>query len=773
MKAEEEGGAANASGPSFDAGTFANEKENSRGACASSICGSASENGATADSTFEGYRNTNEKVDAKTFTPLKSALKNTAATPMTTPPPPPPPPPPTSTGSKQSNTSGSSTGKKPFLKRGSRNWKRVEALAAKVERDKSAKSSVSANNNEQQQRNKDSYSNGFGGSDQDIVKVSKPRAANTPGERKPTNLGLKGPGSAPPPSSQAWDNAEDSALREFELLERQVALDNPPFTLTPHVAFHDGVDHFYNDEEHDLDLTEEENADLLELVDAIKYSERPSYKTSWFQSEKSAPQSDSFDEASLEEENDDDNKDDDELEGESKSVPIHVGNGRHVSPLVAHMFGALARQQPQQSQEVIVAETIRASSSPAFIHRTEIPKGKIKTHTQHKLSNTNAEALTEKLTAELKKFQASNKELQTALAKLADDQKKLASDRARFDRETSNAEREESELVKSLRQQVRDERAALNREKVKLERSKEHIEIIRASAKLERSEKGTTESLQATIAQLRLAEQAAKTKHKEAMQSKAERINDLETEVKQLQQSLRFAEERRLGLWEREKEAFQKRDEARAQSAALQKQVEELRAALEESLSKQQQQKQQVQVAAAKITPKQCGETRVLEEVASNIKDNRAKPELRICDKKKKPKHKGKLVESQEIAQDGTVTTLYQDGMCEEVTPCGESTVTFVNGDVMKTIPEKGVEIYFYAETNVTRSKHSDGVVIVEYPNGQIEQTMPDQSIEVYFPDGTVRIVKPDGSEERLFPSGTMETVTPDGEHLVSKLAAS
>eukprot|EP00514_Thraustochytrium_sp_LLF1b_P012776 CAMPEP_0184560772 /NCGR_PEP_ID=MMETSP0199_2-20130426/47103_1 /TAXON_ID=1112570 /ORGANISM="Thraustochytrium sp., Strain LLF1b" /LENGTH=738 /DNA_ID=CAMNT_0026958079 /DNA_START=448 /DNA_END=2660 /DNA_ORIENTATION=+ len=396
----------------------------------------------------------------------------------------------------------------------------------------------------------------------------------------------------------------------------------------------------------------------------------------------------------------------------------------------------------------------------------QMPRGKSKSapKSNHQSNGKSDSVTSARLEEEMRKFEVANEKLNVALERVQADRRQLEQDRRALDRERTEREKGESQVVREMREQVQRERAQIHRERSALEKSKQHIELMRASAKLDKQDKAQVESLQATIAQLRLADRERANKHRDALRAKSERIVALEQQVRQLNEALKFAEERRLDLWEKQCKTQIQFDELQAQNTLLQQQV------AREYASKG---SAPLTPPSGMKTPKESSscdplEHSSVEEVAERttlvVEEDQSDEQLPAI-----PKHGhqqaavergaaaflGKNQKRQVIVHDdGTREVLYSNGSRKEKLPSGEVTITFPSGDIKKVIPEEGIEIYYFAESDTTQTKYHDGVIVLKFPNGQVERTLTDKTLQVFYPDGTVKVVGPDGTEETVFSDG-------------------
>ncbi|XP_060128806.1 centromere protein J-like isoform X2 [Zootoca vivipara] len=117
-----------------------------------------------------------------------------------------------------------------------------------------------------------------------------------------------------------------------------------------------------------------------------------------------------------------------------------------------------------------------------------------------------------------------------------------------------------------------------------------------------------------------------------------------------------------------------------------------------------------------------------------------------------------------QLFTDGRRITKYPNGTKMEISTDKRTTVvTFYNGDIKKILPDQRV-IYYYAETQTTRTVFPNGLEVLQFPNNQIEKYHPDGTEEIVFPDQSVKRRYDGGMvEETVFPDGTVVKVEKSG----------
>jgi len=415
--------------------------------------------------------------------------------------------------------------------------------------------------------------------------------------------------------------------------------------------------------------------------------------------------------------NDDQSGENDEQSGEEDTTSIQPP----VSSLVKNMFHTLEpRVIPTKAEDQVTPM---------------VPEEK---------SNENAiryEQMSARLLTEMDKFKEGNEQLAKSLKKLESDRAQISKERSQLEKDRREFDKKVQGFEKSSNDRLRRDQQQIQKERNTLERQREHIELLRATAKVERKDRSQVEVLENKISNLELGEKERTIKHKEALFSKSQRISDLEKEVKKLEEALKFTEERRLDAWAKQSKSEKLLYEMQVKFQSLEADYETL-----------------------KREKKQVREDLPPENENSRNEINVSNPKV----KKKKDKRTKRNI----VDRDGTRVITFEDGTVKEIEKGGETTTTFPNGDVKKYIPTEDLEIYFFAETDTTRTRYADGMVLVEFPNKQVERTCPDGTCEVFYPDGTVKTTKLDKTEVTLFPDGTKVISTKDGKRKVIKPCA-
>ncbi|XP_012266318.2 centromere protein J [Athalia rosae] len=117
---------------------------------------------------------------------------------------------------------------------------------------------------------------------------------------------------------------------------------------------------------------------------------------------------------------------------------------------------------------------------------------------------------------------------------------------------------------------------------------------------------------------------------------------------------------------------------------------------------------------------------------------------------------------------DGRRELWYPNGNIKKISANGLTTkLIYYNGDVCENREDGSVK-YFYATTRTWHTTMSDGLEILEFPDGQIERRSKDGTVEVSFPDGSVRILQSNGTEKWALPDGTFAETSAEGEKILT-----
>ena len=108
----------------------------------------------------------------------------------------------------------------------------------------------------------------------------------------------------------------------------------------------------------------------------------------------------------------------------------------------------------------------------------------------------------------------------------------------------------------------------------------------------------------------------------------------------------------------------------------------------------------------------------------------------------------GAPVRSEESLSDGRLTiyyahktqTILKSGAKRDAYKSGYQVFYFDNGDVRQRFP-CGKTVYFYAETETTETEFPDGLKVLLFKDGQLEQHKSDGSVQIYFKDGTQKLI--------------------------------
>ncbi|POM66230.1 Sphingosine Kinase [Phytophthora palmivora] len=119
---------------------------------------------------------------------------------------------------------------------------------------------------------------------------------------------------------------------------------------------------------------------------------------------------------------------------------------------------------------------------------------------------------------------------------------------------------------------------------------------------------------------------------------------------------------------------------------------------------------------------------------------------------------------------DGSRKIVFPDGNEKEIDANGHVVIKFTNGDHKEIFPDTGITVYYYNEAQTKLTTYPDNRKVYEFPNQQIEMSLPDGTTEIQFADGIKKTIRPNGDEFSVFPDGTTMLEQPDGLREVTLL---
>ncbi|RLN68954.1 hypothetical protein BBJ29_009337 [Phytophthora kernoviae] len=122
------------------------------------------------------------------------------------------------------------------------------------------------------------------------------------------------------------------------------------------------------------------------------------------------------------------------------------------------------------------------------------------------------------------------------------------------------------------------------------------------------------------------------------------------------------------------------------------------------------------------------------------------------------------------LYSDGSKKIVFPDGNEKDIDASGHIVITFTNGDHKEIFPDTGISVYYYYEAQTKLTTYPDNRKVYEFPNQQIETSLPDGSTEIQFADGIKKTIRSDGDEFSVFPDGTTMLEQPDGLREVTLL---
>ncbi|RLN44967.1 hypothetical protein BBJ28_00005712 [Nothophytophthora sp. Chile5] len=119
---------------------------------------------------------------------------------------------------------------------------------------------------------------------------------------------------------------------------------------------------------------------------------------------------------------------------------------------------------------------------------------------------------------------------------------------------------------------------------------------------------------------------------------------------------------------------------------------------------------------------------------------------------------------------DGSRRVVFPDGNEKEIGANGHVVIKFTNGDHKELFPDTGISVYYYYEAQTKLTTYPDEKKVYEFPNQQIETSLPDGTTEIQFADGIKKTIRPNGDEFSVFPDGTTMLEQQDGLREVTLL---
>ncbi|KAI9985726.1 hypothetical protein PInf_005128 [Phytophthora infestans] len=119
---------------------------------------------------------------------------------------------------------------------------------------------------------------------------------------------------------------------------------------------------------------------------------------------------------------------------------------------------------------------------------------------------------------------------------------------------------------------------------------------------------------------------------------------------------------------------------------------------------------------------------------------------------------------------DGSKRIIFPDGNEKEIDANGHVVIRFTNGDHKEVFSDTGISVYYYHEAQTKLTTYPDNRKVYEFPNQQIETSLPDGTTEIQFADGIKKTIRPNGDEFSVFPDGTTMLEKPDGLREVTLL---
>ncbi|KAI9920096.1 hypothetical protein PsorP6_016079 [Peronosclerospora sorghi] len=122
------------------------------------------------------------------------------------------------------------------------------------------------------------------------------------------------------------------------------------------------------------------------------------------------------------------------------------------------------------------------------------------------------------------------------------------------------------------------------------------------------------------------------------------------------------------------------------------------------------------------------------------------------------------------LYSDGSRKIIFPNGIKKEIDVNGHILIKFTNGDHKEFFPDTGISVYNYLEAQTKLTTYPDHRKVYEFPNQQVETSLPDGTTEIQFADGIKKTIQPNGDEFSVFPDGTTLFEKPYGLREVTLL---
>eukprot|EP00644_Phytophthora_capsici_P002961 jgi/Phyca11/14271/fgenesh1_pg.PHYCAscaffold_7_\ len=242
----------------------------------------------------------------------------------------------------------------------------------------------------------------------------------------------------------------------------------------------------------------------------------------------------------------------------------------------------------------------------------------------------------------------------------------------------------------------------------------------------DRKGRGETEMLKAQIVKMQLDEKARAGKWKAENENLRQRIVELEEKNRELSDEIKFLEKDRLEQWGKYERLLKEKQDASGSTT-----------------------KPGVSSSGAVLNDK-TSTSSLSENVSQEIEHPGGKKEI--------------------LYADGSKKIIFPDGNEKEIDVNGHIVIKFTNGDHKEVFPDTGISVYYYYEARTKLTTYPDNRKVYEFPNQQIETSLPDGTTEIEFADGIKKTIRPNGDEFSVFPDGTTMLEQPDGLREVTLL---
>ncbi|KAL0583288.1 hypothetical protein ABG067_006789 [Albugo candida] len=345
-----------------------------------------------------------------------------------------------------------------------------------------------------------------------------------------------------------------------------------------------------------------------------------------------------------------------------------------------------------------------------------------------------------------------------------------------------------------MKQFLQQEQARIDKEQIAHERQwKARLQAAQCSHEKNKETRSQVEALRAQIVKMQLDERQQRQKYKANNQVLRQRVKELETQLQEMVEEVRYLEKERLQHW-----SCGRKGTSSSRTATMKKgKLIDQHTLQEESTISDQHEKLNDNVwppapPAEKMRhqhqhydPNRYDPIRspsAAQEKAPTFESSRSTTTASASASSTPTSEPSKNTNNppeqlffqdgsqhddaqkkQHVLSDQTKEIVYPDGNRKRISADGSIHIQFTNGDTKDLDPQSGTSVYFYAEAQTKLTTFADQTKVYEFPNHQIETNYPNGRTEIKFPDGIFKCIETDGMEVSTFPDGTQMIERPNG----------